>query len=303
MTWNFQPVAGPYGITEGPVWDGEWVIFTDIPNERIYRYDPRSDDVRRIADNTGGANGLKLGPDGTLYACEMTGQKVSRLTASEKTDVATHYEGHHLNSPNDIDITETGQVWFTDPPYQIDWTDLDFELSHGSVYRTDNGTESGLQRVTQDTEKPNGILVSKTDNQIYIAETNYAEGGDQELRAYPLTDDGPLAEYTILHDFAPHRGVDGMCLDRDGNIIAAAGWDEGGPGPMVYVFNPAGAVLEKHPFPGEGPTNCTFGDRDRRTLYVTSHDGRLYQAQTDRVGNRQPPTATPYRRTLEIPAG
>ena len=75
------------------------------------------------------------------------------------------------------------------------------------------------------------------------------------------------------------RGVDGMCLDTNGNIIACAGWEEAGPGPMIYVFAPSGRVLETHPVPVDRPTNCTFGDADLGTLYVTSGGGHLFRVR------------------------
>jgi len=88
----------------------------------------------------------------------------------------------------------------------------------------------------------------------------------------------------VLHDFGPHRGADGMTLDAEGNLVVTAGWRRSGPGPMIYVFAPDGTVLETHPFPGDRPTNCTFGDPDLRTLYVTAGDGCLYRARTHRQG-------------------
>ena len=74
-----------------------------------------------------------------------------------------------------------------------------------------------------------------------------------------------------------------MCLDTDGNIVATAGFEQSGPGPMIYVFAPSGRVIETHPIPEDRPTNCTFGDSDLRTLYVTA-GGSLYRARTDRQG-------------------
>jgi gluconolactonase len=75
-----------------------------------------------------------------------------------------------------------------------------------------------------------------------------------------------------------------MCLDTEGNIVATAGWKESGPGPMVYVFAPDGRVVETIPMPTDRPTNCTFGDHDLRTLYVTAANGGLYRARTQRQG-------------------
>ena len=81
-----------------------------------------------------------------------------------------------------------------------------------------------------------------------------------------------------------HRGIDGMCLDAEGNIVATAGWEVAGSGPMIYVFSPTGRVLETHPVAANRPTNCCFGGPDMTTLFVTSTEGHFFKAQTDRVG-------------------
>jgi len=76
-------------------------------------------------------------------------------------------------------------------------------------------------------------------------------------------------------------------LDAEGNIVATAGWELGGPGPMIYVFSPSGSVLETHPVPCKRPTNCEFGGDDLTTLYVTTIEGFLLRARTGRVGHRR----------------
>ncbi|MGZ8210970.1 MAG: SMP-30/gluconolactonase/LRE family protein [Burkholderiales bacterium] len=81
-----------------------------------------------------------------------------------------------------------------------------------------------------------------------------------------------------------HRGIDGMCLDAEGNIVATAGHYAAGSGPMLYVFSPGGRVLETHPVPANRPTNCCFGGPDMTTIFVTSTNGHFFKAQTDRVG-------------------
>ena len=110
-----------------------------------------------------------------------------------------------------------------------------------------------------------------------------------------------LGEYTTLHTFGidggasngdmrgqgsqgVQRGVDGMTLDADDNIVVCAGWEAAGPGPMIYVFSPTGRVLETHPMRVDRPTNCCFGDADMRSLYVTTGGGHLFRARTDRTG-------------------
>jgi gluconolactonase len=139
--------------------------------------------------------------------------------------------------------------------------------------------------MTRDTTKPNGILVSPDQKTLYVAQSEYGEQARRELRGYPIGPDGTLGPYRVLHNFHPHRGIDGMCLDADGNIVATAGWEQSGPGPMIYVFAPSGRVLETHPVPADRPTNCTFGDADLQTLYVTA-SACLYRARMNRAGCR-----------------
>ena len=209
------------------------------------------------------------------------------------TTVADRIDGRKLNTPNDLAIDHQGRIWFTNPwnAGNIDPAEVK-ELDNRSVLRADPQPDGSytVARVTFDTTMPNGILVSQDDSTLYVAESNSADIGlDRELRAYPINDDGSLGPYNTLHTFgkdrtAVHRGIDGMCFDVDGNIIATAGWPDGGPGPMIYVFSPTGRVLETHRVPARMPTNCCFGGPDRTTLYVTSTEGHFFRAKTDRVG-------------------
>ena len=285
MSWDFERIAGPFSdLTEGPAWDGEALLFTDIPNSRIMRYDPGSGGCEVFRSGTNGANGLMFGRDGGLYACEGDGRRMVRYHADGRTTVlADRFEGKRLNSPNDLAFDVRGKLWFTDPRYGDRMDDLEFD--HQSVFRLDPLPDGAwkIHRVTYDTTKPNGLLISPDQRWLYVAQSEYGEDKKRELRAYPINDDGTIGEYEVRHNFYPHRGIDGMCLDTDGNIIAAAGWQESGPGPMIYVFAPNGRVLETHPFPVDRPTNCTFGDSDLKTLYVTA-SGCLYRARTERTG-------------------
>lgn len=289
MSWEFERVAGPYGITEGPVWDGGGVVFSDMPGSRIHRYDVESGRCEVLYEDTNAANGLKMDDDGRLYACEMVGRRLARYGPDGATTVVDRYEGKRFNSPNDLAFDDDGRIWFTDPHYGSDWEpdDKTFDLDHRSVYRVAPDDPSTLARMTVDTTNPNGLLVSPADDRLYVAQSDY--DGARELRSYPIEGD-ELGEHDVLHNFVPHRGIDGMCLDEDGNIVATAGYDESGPGPMIYVFTPEGRVLETHPIPDPRPTNCCFGGEDLRTLYVTGYDGYLYRARTDRTGYLGPPS-------------
>ena len=291
MSWEFEHVAGGCGFTEGPAWDGEGVLFTDIPNSRIMRYVPATGACSVFRTGTNQANGLMLDKDGRLYACEGSvdpqtgaGRCIARYEPDGgRTVIGDRSRGSRLNSPNDLAIDAQGRVWFTDPRYHDDYDPM--ELDHESVFRLDpqdDGTWS-IHRMTYTTTKPNGLLIAPDQRTLYVAQSAYGGGALRQLRAYPILDDDTLGAFRILHDFGPHRGIDGMCLDTDGNIVATAGFEQSGPGPMIYVFAPSGRVIETHPVPEDRPTNCTFGDSDLRTLYVTA-GGSLYRARTDRQG-------------------
>ncbi len=292
MDWNFQSLIEPMNLTEGPAWDGSGLLFSNIPNSCIMRYDPQTEKVSVYRTSTNEANGLMFDKDGRLYACESGARRIVRYEADGSTTViCDRFEGRRFNSPNDLAIDNQGRIWFTDPRYG-DFRD-DMELDHESVFRLDPRPDGAwrVTRVTFDTTSPNGILFSLDQRTLYVAQSKYGEGQQRELRAYPVRDDGSLGPYTVLHNFYPHRGIDGMCLDTDGNIIATAGWEVSGPGGMIYVFAPNGRVLETHLVPANRPTNCTFGGPDLSVLYVTSIEGHLLRAQTDRQGHLLYPPA------------
>lgn len=282
MSWKFERVAGPFELTEGPAWDGQTLIFTDIPSSRIMRYDPKDGSCTVFRTGTTENNGLIFDKDGRLYACERSGRCVARYEKDgSRKVIVDRFEGKRFNSPNDLAVDTLGRIWFTDPRYGEKRDDM--ELSHESVFRIDP-TQDGnwsIKRMSYDTTRPNGLLVSPDRKTLYVAQSAY--DGPRELRAYPIRDDDTLGQYEVLHNFFPHRGIDGMCLDIEGNIVACAGWTQSGPGPMIYVFTPNGRVLETHPMP-VNPTNCSFGDGDLQTLYVTTVTGELYRALTDRKG-------------------
>ncbi len=288
MSWTFEILAEPtHGLTEGPVWDGSGLLYTNIPNSRILRYDPATGQISVWRAGTNQANGLMLDSQGRLYACEGGGRQMVYYAPGQETVVlCDNFQGKRLNSPNDLAVDSRGNVWFTDPRYG-DFRD-DMELDHESIFRLQPQSDGAWQcvRVTYDTTSPNGLLLSHDEKTLYVAQSKYGEGQKRELRAYPINADGSLGTYAVLHNFYPHRGIDGMTLDIDGNIVATAGWEVSGPGGMIYVFAPNGRVLETHPLPCQRPTNCTFGGPDLSDLYVTSIEGHLLRARTDRRGKR-----------------
>jgi len=293
MAWEWDLLAGPATITEGPAWDGATLFYTAIRENEIRRYDPATGRVATLFRETGAANGLAFGPDGALYACEGGGRAVVRYGAGgAKETLVDRFEGRRLNSPNDLVLDRAGAVWFTDPRYGDDHADR--ELDHDSVYRiAPPASGSGpwpIQRLTFDTTRPNGLLLSPDERTLYVAQSDYDPGSVRQLRAYPVGADGALGPSRVLHDFGEARGIDGMCWDADGQIVATCGWFQSGPGPRIALFAPDGAVLEEHPLPAGQPTNCAFGGPDLADLYVTTLEGHLFRvANTGRRGHLRPP--------------
>jgi gluconolactonase len=302
MSWEFELVDPPYGaVSEGPAWTGEALLFTRIQACRIMRYDPRTRSCAVYRENTNYANGLTLDRFGRLYGCEGGSTIDTRRVVRYEPDggctvLADRFEGKRLNIPNDIVVDPQGRIWFTDPFYEGaagPWSyDRAYkELDHDSVYRLDpqpNGSYR-IHRATFDTTRPNGLLFSLDYRTLYVAQSGRRPDEKRQLRAYPVRGDGTLGEAETLHDFGENRGIDGMRLDAEGNIVATAGWELGGPGPSIYVFSPSGQVIERHPVPARRPTNCAFGDADLSTLYVTTTEGHLFRARTGRRGRDVPP--------------
>lgn len=289
MAWEFERVAGPYqGPTGGVAWDGQAVLFSVMAENRVLRYEPESGETGVFRKYTSRTDGLAFSADGTLYGAQNGSRRIVRFNADGSASVlATRLDGRFHNHPQDLAVDRQGRIWFSDPYGQQAATtpQLMGPLEHASVLRleTDSRGEWHLRRMTYDTNAPAGVLVSPDQKALYVAESESAPDGKRELRAYPILDDGTLGACIVLHTFGAdyrgaHRGIDGMCLDTEGNLVACAGWERSGPGPRVYVFSPGGGVLESHTAPAQ-PSNCAFGGADLGTLYVTAADGCLYRVR------------------------
>ena len=295
MPWKFELLKKPIGIpiTEGPVWDGDHLYFTHIHANTIFRYDLRTNSICPWRTGLDRVNGLALDAHGRLFGCCQGGRSVMRFDPDgSNVVIADRIDGQRLNTPNDLAIDRLGRIWFTNP-----WNDGNVdadqteELDNRSVIRLDPHADGPYHatRVTFDTTQPNGILISRDMRTLYVAESSFTRGIVRELRAYPIAADGSLGAYRTLFTWGEdvhgvHRGIDGMCLDAEGNIVATAGWPNAGAGPMIYVFSPQGRVLSTHPVPCHRPTNCCFGGPDLSILFVTTGEGHLFKAHTDHIG-------------------
>ncbi len=261
---HFEKLWSDGEFTEGPVYGpGGAVYFSDIGN-RIMRFDPASGKTTEYRIPSGRANGLKFDARGRLVACEGANSGGNRRISITEADgtvrtLADRWKDRRFNSPNDLAIDKKGRVYFSDPRYV---GDEKREIDTESVYRVDpDGT---VTQLITDVQKPNGMLIAPDGRTLYVADSN--PKGNQHLVAYPLNDDGTVGKKTLLHNFGTQRGIDGMCCDTQGNIYSAAG---SGKTSAIYVFSPEGKQLGFMPVP-ETVTNCCFGDKDHKTLYVTA---------------------------------
>ncbi len=276
--WKWELIAKHDNLTEGPAWDGEALLYTEIAANMVWLFEPKS--KKRIAwrKDTNGANGLYFDRLGRLFACEGGGRKMVRYEQGKPAQVVSDgFQGKHFNEPNDLAIDSDGRIYFSDPNYGA----RPMQLDHESVWRAEPifGGSWLMARSTFDTERPNGVLLSPDQKTLYVAESPRPPQHRRQLRAYPVNGDGSLGDHVVLHDFGPYRGVDGMCMTSDGVVIATAGRREAGPGPMLYAFAPNGRVISTHRTP-EGtdqPTNCTFGGPGLDELFVTFGSGHVYR--------------------------
>jgi gluconolactonase len=267
---------------EGPAADADGhVYFSDIKANKIMRLSPDGTlDVFR--EDSGRTNGNVFDLEGRLISCEGAefgnGGRRRVVRTDMKTGAVTvlvdRYDGKRLNSPNDAVVDSKGRVYFTDPRYG-DRSDMEMDIE--GVYRID--PDGKVIRVLTQPQigRPNGIAITSDDRTLYVIDSNPVPGGNRKVWAFTIEPDLRLTNPRVVYDFAPGRGGDGMELDRDGNLYVCAGiitprgpheTDNNPPG--VYVITPAGKLLGRIPVPEDVITNCCFGGRDWKTLYVTA---------------------------------
>jgi gluconolactonase len=270
-----ERVAGGFAFTEGPVWRGEDLLFSDIPNSRTVRYRPLPEgpEITTFRNPTGNANGLTLDLQGNLIACEHSTRRVSRVDASGNVHtLADAFEGKRLNSPNDVVVRSDGKVFFTDPPYGLRNLSEGKEQPHNGVYRID--PDGSLHLLVADFELPNGLAFSPDEKTLYVDDSRRSH-----IRAFDVASDGSVAGGRVLAELQgkpDERGVaDGMKVDSEGNIYCT------GPG-GVWVVSSLGRVLGRIVMP-EITANLAWGDADCRSLYLTGSTS-LYRLRMSMPG-------------------
>ena len=286
MTWEFEKVAGPCkGRTGGLAWDGNAMLFSAVQEERVLRFDPASGTAEVFRQYTGRVNGLAIAADGSVFGAQEGGRRVVQFLKNGSTAPTRDLlGGKHHNQPTDVIVDRAGRVWIADaynstPPYGPPVYPF---LDHASVLRLERSGRRTwkLKRMTHDTIGPRAVLLSADEKTLYVADGDVDRGDVCQLFAYPVLADGELGPIKVLVSMMfTERGIEGMCLDSDGNIVACAGWQKSAGGPVIYVISPSGTILETHPAPADLPMRCAFGDAGLASLYVTAGDGGLYRAK------------------------
>ena len=286
MPWNFELVAGPFkGRTGGLAWDGKGMLVSAVLEERVLRFDPATGKAEIFRRWTGRVNGLAVAKDGSVFGAQEGGRRVIQfLNDGSAASITEFLDGKRHNQPTDVAVDSKGRVWVADaynmqPPYGPPTAPY---LDHASVLRNDpfGPGRWRLSRMTHETLGPRSVLLSADEKTLYVADGDVERGDICQLFAYPITLQGSLGPAKTLLCFAAmERGIEGMCLDSDGNIIACMGWNRSGCAPSLVVVSPGGTILETYPAPADVPMRCAFGDSDLGSLYVSAGDGGLYRAK------------------------
>ncbi len=269
-------------FTEGPTVDAEGVVyFSEIASSRIMKYAPGKG-VSVFRENSHAANGLVFDSQWRLVACESNPPRVTRtdLRTGQLEVLADGYEGKPFVGPNDVTFDGKGRLYFTDLP-------------GGAIYRYDSDGKLNRILAAPAIERPNGIIISPDDRTLYHVEANQSQGGARNIRAYDLAEDGTVSRMRVFHNFYPGRSADGLSIDSEGNVYAAAGLNAPrgtsetlDTPPGIHVFSPKGKLLRYYRIYEDTITNCAFGGADLKTLYVTAGK-TLFEIRVDVAGTRR----------------
>ncbi|MGE3797900.1 MAG: SMP-30/gluconolactonase/LRE family protein [Thermomicrobiales bacterium] len=248
---------------EGPAWfaAGRYLVWSDIPNDRIMRWDETSGQTSVFRQPAGYTNGHTVDRQGRLVSCEHGGRRVTRTEHDGSvTVIADHYRDKRLNSPNDVVVKSDGSIWFTDPAYGID---SDYEGHKGEseiggcyVFRVDPESHE-CEAVVTDLNRPNGLAFSPDESLLYVVDTGASR--PKPMYVYDVDAAGALSDRRLFAT-ASVGTFDGFRLDTEGRI-----WTSAGDG--VHCYDPDGTLLGKVLVP-EVVANVEWGGAKLNRLFI-----------------------------------
>jgi len=273
-----EQLATGFYWAEGPVWfgDGRFLLFSDIPNNRILRWDDCSGALSEFRKPSNNANGHARDRQGRLLSCEHLTRRVTRTEYDGQiTVLADSYQGKRLNSPNDIVCKSDGSIWFTDPAFGIlgawEGEPAVAELPHG-VYRIDPAGGE-LAMLLDDLNGANGLAFSPDEKILYVVESLAAP--TRKIWAYDV-DGASLRNKRLYVDADGPGAFDGVALDALGNMWCGfGGTNQAGVDSIsldgVRVYNPAGQLLAHIHLPERCANLCFGGAKNNRLFMASSH--------------------------------
>ena len=254
---------------EGPVWFGDHrcLLWSDIPNDRIMRWDEETGATTVFRKPSNFANGNTRDRQGRLVTCLHGGRAVIRTEPDGTiTTLADRYDGKRLNSPNDVVCKSDGSIWFTDPPFGLlgyyEGYRAEPELPVTRVYRVDGAT-GALTVVADDVNGPNGLAFSPDESILYVVESR---ANPRTIVAYDVAGGTKLTKKRTFIDAGPKGSPDGFRVDIDGNLWC--GWGMGEDGlDGVFIFNADGRHIGRIRLP-ERSANLCFGGTYRNRLFM-----------------------------------
>ena len=253
---RLEKISTGHVFVEGPVWkDGVGLLFSDMGSNCINKWNPESGTTVFMKPSFV-SNGLTYDNNGSLIMMQTGKRRVARLEkdGTTQTSLADKFEGKRFNSPNDIAVKSSGSIFFTDPDFNTP-SGESAELSIKGIYRL--GINGSLKLLDDTFDKPNGICFSPDEKKLYVCESPKAI-----VYVWDVVNDSTIANKKLFYAIPKKGYADGMKTDPAGNLYCT------GPG-GVWVISPDGKLLDKIATP-ETPTNCNWGDADRKTLYITA---------------------------------
>jgi gluconolactonase len=252
---------------EGPAWfgAGRYLVWSDIPNDRMLRWDETDGSVSVFRQPSRNSNGNTVDREGRLVTCEHRGRCVTRTEHDgSRTVLASHCDGKRLNSPNDLVVRSDGSIWFTDPTYGIDGDyegdAAESEIGASHVYRL--GSDGALTAVATDFVKPNGLAFSPDERLLYVADTGatHDPDGPRHIRRFEVDAEGGDLSGGAVFATCEVGLFDGFRLDTHGNV-----WTSAGDG--MHCYAPDGTLIGKILIP-EVVANLCFGGPKRNRLFI-----------------------------------
>lgn len=258
-----EKLSGDFQFTEGPAADKKGnVYFTDQPNDRIMVWTTKGE-LLTFMQPSGRSNGLFFDSRGFLWACADEKNELWKISPGKEVEVILdEYDGKLLNGPNDLWIAPDGSVYFTDPYYRRNWwTHTARPQDKQCVYYL-SADRQILKRVEEELVQPNGIIGTPDGKILYVADI-----GGKKTWKYAVNSDGTLSGKTLFCEM----GSDGMTIDTEGNVYLT--------GRGVTIFDKNGKEIGNIAVPENWTANVCFGDRNRKSLYITASKG-LYRIRT-----------------------